>query len=78
MGVEETLSWMWDVEHRNRVDQLDAQDPRAYVMNARAELEALRADVVNELSMTAGDFHLRAAFLSYIDAADLNLQKALR
>lgn len=54
------------------------QDPQAYIMNARAELEALRSDVANELSMTAGDFHLRAAFLAYIDAADLNLQKALR
>jgi hypothetical protein len=54
------------------------QDPHAYIMNARAELAALRSDVVNELSDTPGDFYLRAAFLSYIDAADSNLQKALR
>lgn len=58
-------------------DILDDQNPNAYIMNARAELSALRSDVAGELGGNPNDCHLKAAFLTYIDAADLNLQKAL-
>lgn len=53
------------------------QDSAAYIQNARHELAALRSDIITELGGNATDSYLKAAFLSYLDAADLNLAKAL-
>lgn len=58
-------------------DIVDEWAPAAYVMNAQQELLCLRSDVVSELGDTPSDCHLKAAFLTAIDAIDLNLRKAL-
>lgn len=34
-------------------------------------------NIAGELSDTPSDCHLKAAFMAYVDAADLNLSKAL-
>jgi hypothetical protein len=56
---------------------LEDQDPHAYIMNARSELASLRSDVCSQLG-DREDLHLKVGLLEYIDAADLNLARALQ